>query len=152
MAEKEGLSERQELFCREYVIDMNGTQAAIRAGYAKGSAEVQASRLLSNDKIAMRVKELKSEVFNKLEISAEYVLSGLKELAERCMQRIPVREWDHEAGGFIQKTDDQGNTVWEFDSKGAVKAFELLGKHTGIFEKDNNQKGDKIKITVKKSK
>jgi len=42
------LTDKQELFCREYLIDLNATQAAIRAGYKESSAQEQSSRLLSN--------------------------------------------------------------------------------------------------------
>ncbi|ENG5503925.1 terminase small subunit, partial [Yersinia enterocolitica] len=41
------LTPKQELFCREYLKDLNATQAAIRAGYSEKTAQVQSSRLLS---------------------------------------------------------------------------------------------------------
>ena len=49
---------KHESFAREYVVDFNGKQAAIRAGYSKKTAEQQASRLLRNVKISARVAEL----------------------------------------------------------------------------------------------
>jgi len=42
------LTAKQERFCREYVIDLNGTQAAIRSGYSSKGADVQACRMLGN--------------------------------------------------------------------------------------------------------
>jgi phage terminase small subunit len=134
------LSPKQEQFCIEYLIDLNATQAAIRAGYAKRSAKEQASRLLTNDNIASRVRELMNERAQRTEITADFVLTGLKEVAERCLQAVPVIEWDYAEKQFVQKKDDQGKGVFEFDSTGANRAFELLGKHVGIFEKDNRQK------------
>ena len=57
-------NKKHERFCTEYVKDMNGKQAAIRAGYAERSAEMQASRLLRNDKVKQRVAELREAYFN----------------------------------------------------------------------------------------
>ncbi len=138
------LTDKQEQFCREYLIDLNAKQAAIRTGYSAKTAEVQGSRLLSNAKVASRISELKAQRVERTEITADYVLSGLKEVAERCLQRKPVMEWDYSEKCLVQKTttDEAGKEVgvWEFDSAGANRAFELLGKHVGVFEKDNSQK------------
>jgi phage terminase small subunit len=144
------LNDQQNQFTLEYIVDFNGKQAAIRAGYSKRSAEVTASRLLSNDKVSSRIKELVSQRAERTQITADYVLFGLKEVAERCMQHQPVMVFDYQAKKMAQRTDDDGKAVWEFDSSGANKAFELLGKHVGIFERDNNQKNMKITISAKK--
>lgn len=53
---------QHEAFALEYTIDFNGTQAAIRAGYAEGSAHVTASRLLRNAKVAARIQERMAEL------------------------------------------------------------------------------------------
>jgi phage terminase small subunit len=50
------LNLKQQRFVHEYLIDLNGKQAAIRAGYAAASAEVTASRLLSQDKVSDAIK------------------------------------------------------------------------------------------------
>src|SRR5690606_3575297 len=75
------LTPKQERFCREYLIDLNATQAAIRAGYAEGSAKVTASRLLSNANVAARLAQLQEKTARKLEISAETVARELALLA-----------------------------------------------------------------------
>lgn len=142
------LTPKQERFCQEYIIDLNATQAAIRAGYSKNGANVTASKLLSNTNIASRVRELNEKVSAKLEITAEYVLAGLKEVAERCLQRAPVMEWDPEAKAKVQATTVDGEGIWTFDSQGGNRAFELLGKHVGLFEKDNDQKKPIINVNV----
>jgi len=134
------LNPKQEQFCLEYLIDLNGKQAAIRAGYSPKTAESQASTLLRNPKVASRVQELKAQRVERTEISADFVLMGLKTVAERCMQAAPVIDWDHKSKGWVQKSDKEGNLLFEFDSQGANRAFELLGKHVGVFEKDNKQK------------
>lgn len=55
------ISAKQELFVDEYLIDLNATQAAIRAGYSSKTAEQQGSRLLSNVKVKGRVAEKMAE-------------------------------------------------------------------------------------------
>lgn len=141
------LNPKQELFCQEYLIDLNGTQAAIRAGYSKRTADVQASKLLALPKVASRVSQLKAERLKRVQVDQDYVLHGLMEVAERCMQKRPVTAWDYEKRQMGVAKDDEGREIWSFDSSGANRAFELLGKHVGIFEKDNKQKGQKITIS-----
>ena len=67
------LTDKQERFCQEYVIDNNGKQAAIRAEYSEKTAENQASRLLSNAKVLLRIVELQQEISKKTQIDASYV-------------------------------------------------------------------------------
>ena len=83
--------------------------------------------------------ELRQKQVQRTEITSDYVLFGLKEVAERCLQRVPVMEWDYKAKEMVRKRDEAGNTIWAFDSSGANRSFELLGKHLGVFEKDNRQ-------------
>lgn len=68
---------RWEAFCREYLIDSNGTQACIRVGYAKGGADVQAVRLLGNPKVTRRIAELTAERDARLEVKADDVVRAL---------------------------------------------------------------------------
>ena len=125
------LSAKQERFCREYILDYNGTQAAKRAGYSEKSAYSQAGRLLKNAEILARVRELQHEQVERLSVSADYVVLKLMETREKCMEPVPV-------------LDSNGNQTGEytFDSKGALRALELLGRHLGMFD-------DRLKITAK---
>lgn len=75
------LTVKQIRFCDEYLIDLNGKQAAIRAGYTPKTAEVQASRLLSYAKVKEYLSKSKERLANKLEISQEMVLEGYRKLA-----------------------------------------------------------------------
>ena len=72
MAELE--NEKHELFCQEYLVDLNGTQAAIRAGYKKRSAASTASTLLTNPNILARVGELRKEQRERLALNADFVV------------------------------------------------------------------------------
>ncbi|MFN3474071.1 MAG: terminase small subunit [Blastomonas sp.] len=125
------LTAKQEAFVREYLIDLNATQAAIRAGYsAKTAAEVGYENL-RKPQIADAIQLAMSTRAAKAELTAEYVLSGIREVAERCLERAPVMEGRGE--DRKQMTDDEGRHVWSFDAAGANKAFELLGKHLKLF-------------------
>ena len=76
-----GLSEQQERFCNEYLIDLNGTQAAIRAGYSERSAHVHASRMLTKAKIVDRLSQLRAELAKSKRITPERVVEEFQKLA-----------------------------------------------------------------------
>src|SRR6185436_17219992 len=112
----------RERFIIEYLIDQNATQAAIRAGYSDKTAYSQGQRLLKNVEINDRITQKLQEQLRRRELSAEYVINSLIEVAERCKQGEPVLDkLGHETG------------IWKFDSTGANKALELLGKHLSLF-------------------
>lgn len=74
-------NDRQEKFCQEYIVDLNQTQAAIRAGYSTKTADVQASRLLTNVKIQARIQELMKKREQRTEITADKVLQRWWDIA-----------------------------------------------------------------------
>ena len=75
------LSPRQQRFVSEYVIDFNGAQAAIRAGYSQKAAKEVAYRLLTYTHVSQAVEQRTQESARKLEITREAVLQGLLEAA-----------------------------------------------------------------------
>lgn len=117
----------RERFCREYIIDYNGAQAAIRAGYSERSAKQTASRLLTDADLLSRVRELQTEQVNRLAVTADSVVLRLLEVYERCMQAKPVMAWDKEEKEYVATGE------FVFDSKGALGALDLLGKHLAMF-------------------
>ena len=121
------LSAKQEQFCREYLVDLNATQAAIRAGYSPKTAYSMGQRLLKNVEVQKAVQSAMDERSKRTEVNADYVLTNLLEIVERCMQRAPVLHKGE------QVVDEEGNSVWCFDGKNAIRALELLGKHKGMF-------------------
>lgn len=129
------LTDKQQRFCDEYMIDLNGTQAAIRAGYSHKTACEQASRLLANVKVQQYIIEKQDEKSEKLNISHEWVLQRLKDISDRCVQAEPVLIRSLE-GDMIESGE------YRFDSGGANKSTELIGKHLGMF-------GDKLDVTSK---
>jgi len=76
-----GLAPKQEQFCREYLADLNATQAAIRSGYSKKTANEQGSRLLANVSVSARIAQLRSEQAKRLDITADRVLKEFGKLA-----------------------------------------------------------------------
>ena len=113
------MTPKQERFVQEYLIDLNATQAAIRAGYKHLDMGRQ---LLTKTHVQEAIEAAKGERAKRTELTTDYVLSGLRDVAERCRQAEPV-------------LDREGNPTGEyrFDSSGANRALELLGKHLGIF-------------------
>lgn len=75
------LSPKQEQFCREYLVDLNATQAAMRSGYSPKTANEQGSRLLANVSVSARISKLRSEQAKRLDITADRVLKELGKLA-----------------------------------------------------------------------
>ena len=128
------LKRQQEMFCQEYVVDYNGTKAAIRAGYKENSARKQASRLLTNEDILTRVHELQKDQLARLAISQDYVVLQLLETYKCCREPSPVMRYDPSTG----EMEETG--IYQFDSKGALRALELLGKHLGMFS-------DKVQVS-----
>jgi len=78
----DGMKAKEVRFAHEYVIDSNGTQAAIRAGYSEASAYTIASELLRKPHIAAYVKSIEQPLLEKLGITAEYVLRKYKAIAD----------------------------------------------------------------------
>ncbi len=102
------LTDKQAKFCEEYLVDLNGTQAAIRSGYSPKTANEQASRMLAKVNIQERIAEKQSEASDRTSITVDFVLNGIKDIAV---------EGEHE--------------------NNRLKAFDMLGKHLGVYEKDN---------------
>ena len=129
------LNEKQKQFCEEYIIDLNGTQAAIRAGYSKKTANRIASELLTKLDIQEYICELKNKRSERVKYSQDELMRDILEVKNRCMQANPV-------------LDKEGNEtgVWKFDSNGANKALDMLAKHVGFYETDNKQKAFNISV------
>ena len=129
------LEEKQKMFCKEYLVDFNGTQAAIRAGYSKKTANEQASRLLAKVNVQIYLKQLIEKRNERTKITQDEVIADIIKVKDRCMQNEAV-------------LDKEGNEtgIYKFDSNGANKALDMLMKHTGGYETDNKQKAFNISV------
>lgn len=141
------LNDRQETFCREYVIDFNATRAAIRAGYSESTSGRIGHENLKKLEIQNRVAELMQERNERNQIDADYVLRQAVKLHERCMQEVKPKM---RGADPVIDIDDDGicSYVYEFNAQGAAKALELIGKHVDIQAfKDNVKHSGDIGIT-----
>lgn len=147
MVKKNALTPRQERFCHEFANGEtrgNATQSAIKAGYAEKCAKVQGSVLLTYPNVSARVNELQKDIAEQLGIDRAFVLAGLKDVFEKCTQVKEVEIFDHETKQMI------GTGEYVFDSRGANRALELLGKDIRMFidRVDHTSKGKQIKTTT----
>ena len=119
------LTAKQEQFCLEYMIDLNATQAAIRAGYSAKTADVIGCENLVKPNIASRIAEMQAERKERTIVDADFVITSLVEVAKRCMQAEPV---------MARTADGMEETgEYKFEHSGANRALELLGKNIGMF-------------------
>ena len=142
------LNDKQKLFCQEYMKDLNATQAAIRAGYSAKTANRIGSENLSKLDIQEYIQELQEGIKKRNQITVDEIMQDLIEVKNRCLQNVPVmyfdkidKEWKHEG-------KEDGEPVYKFDSNGATKALDLLGKIIGAYEKDNEQKRELPVINI----
>lgn len=143
------LSPKQQRFCDEYLIDLNATQAAIRAGYAPGSAEVTGCRLLSNAKVKGAVSALQAKRADATGVDADYVLSrlyaesmaDLADIYDDAGALLPVKKWpDIWRTGLVTSIDInekiQGGHVighvCRIRLRDRSRVLELLGKHIQV--------------------
>ena len=114
------LTDKQENFCREYIIDCNASQAAIRAGYSARGVNASSARLLANVSIKQRIAELMAEREDAQIAKADEVLKYLSQVL-RGETRDEVLDKD----GYRHDLK-----VAERDR---LKAAELLGKRYMLF-------------------
>ena len=105
------LTDKQERFCTEYQVDQNGTQAAIRAGYAEGSARQSASDLMSKPAIQARMAELAELQRQRTNITADRVLAGLWDIAS---------DPDTPAAARVQAYDKIARHLRMYDDKASL--------------------------------
>jgi len=135
------LTDKQELFCMEYMKDLNATQAAIRAGYSKNTAKQIGTENLAKPAVRARIDELLDMRKEKIEVDADWVLNRLMQIVDRSMKQEPVMKWDYEKRELIETGE------YAYDSQGANRALELLGKHLGMF-KDKIEHSGNIGVQI----
>jgi len=119
-----GLTAKQEMFCKEYIIDLNSTQASIRAGYSKKTANVIGPENLAKPCIAERIAELSEDRLDRVKVDADDVLRDLMELKDICMGKKDIT---------ITDKDGALTTTQVFEHSGANKSLELIGRHLKMF-------------------
>ena len=141
------LNPKQQRFCEEYMIDLNATQAAIRAGYSVATASEQASRLLGNVKVSREIEKLQAIQSRRTGITADRVLIELAKIAFVDPDRVinandgtvkaDASADDRAAiqGVKVKQSTSQTGDSFEAEVKlyDKTRALELLGKHLGLF-------------------
>lgn len=118
---KARLTPKQERFVEEYLVDLNATQAAIRAGYSEKTANEQGARLLANVSVQAAIQKRRQDRERRTEITQDYVLKKLKEITDRT-------------------ASDAQDSALRYSNK--IRALELLGKHLGMF--DGGGRGNEV--------
>lgn len=126
------LNERQQRFIDEYIIDLNATQAAIRAGYSKRTAYSQGQRLLKNVEIKSAIDKRMQEKTDELIMKQDEILVRLSEQARREAvdhQVVVVEKPSFDENGNFLGVEKKPEVVEvPTQNKDAIKALELLGK------------------------
>lgn len=109
------LTAKQKRFCEEYLIDLNATQAAIRAGYSPKTAEQTASRLLRNVKVQEYMAKRQKELSRSTEITQERVIKELALIAfsnNADYAHVVEKKMKAEVGGaLVDVLDEDGKPV-----------------------------------------
>lgn len=144
---------KQERFVEEYLIDLNATQAAIRAGYSPKTAQEQGARLLSKVMVQTAISKAQAERSRRTGINQDRVIREIAKLA--FLNPVDVIDMDEAtvkgeahrddtaciASVKVKNipTDDGAITEREVKTYDKLKALELLGRHLGMFN-------DKVKV------
>lgn len=153
------LNDKQKTFCLEYIVDFNGTAAAIKAGYSEKTANRIASENLSKLDIQKEIQRLINERSQRTEITADRVLIEYAKIAFLDIRKYyntngslkNITDLDETAAGALSGVDVFEEFEFEKGSRkqigvtkkiktyNKVQALDSLGKHLGMFT-------DKLKI------
>jgi len=152
------MTPKQKRFVDEYLIDLNATQAAIRAGYAESSASDIGRQLLRKTPVASEIALRQTQIETKAIVTREEVLRELRAIGMADIRKIydadgnlkPIGDLDDETAAAIAGVE----TVTEVSGRGEDrevsivrkvkrfdknKALELLGRHLGLWEDKGSQ-------------
>ncbi len=140
------LTEKQQRFVEEYLIDLNATQADVRAGYSAKTADQQGSRMLANVKVQQEIGERMAERSRRIGVNQDRVVVELSKIAFvkmtdivdeqgkikdgasdddlACIESVKYKESSGDSGGSVER---------EVKLSSKLKALELLGKHLGMW-------------------
>ncbi|MBA8904861.1 terminase small subunit [Aminobacter ciceronei] len=151
------LTPKQERFVAEYLIDLNATQAAIRAGYSKKTAEKIGSENLSKPEVRAHIDAATGKRLQKAEITGERVLNAIAEIAFGDIRKMfnadgaltRPQDWDDETAaavaGLEVVTVNKGEGVVEHVAKikraDRLRALDMLARHHSLYN-------DKLEVNV----
>lgn len=163
------LTKKQELFCKEYLVDLNATQAAIRAGYSQKTAQQTGSENLLKPVLAKHIQTLFDARAEKVELNSEYVIKRLQSIDEMDVIDIlddelnikPISQWPKTwriSISGIDLTEISGSNKEEktisllkkIKWPDKVKNLELLGRHFKLFTDKFELEGKLVVKTTRK--
>lgn len=161
--ERHQLTLRQRVFVQEYLVDLNATQAALRAGYSERTINRQGPRLLVNAGVAAAIQKAFARRERRTEVTADRVVEELARIAFANIGNVV--QWDgsgttiqssedlsddairalSEVTDVVTKDGDRTLKVKQFDK---IRALELLGKHLGVLKGDLHINIDNRRLTI----
>ena len=147
------LTAKQQRFVEEYLIDLNATQAAIRAGYAESGASVEGARLLANAKVGAAVSDGLKARSERAAIDADWVLKRLAAEADADIADLyaddgnlkAIKDWPLvwrtglvagidvlEEFETVDGKKERVGTVRKIKLSDRIKRIELIGKHVWV--------------------
>lgn len=158
------LTAKQRLFVQEYLVDLNATQAAIRAGYSAKTAEQQGSRLLQHPNVKAAIEEAMAARVKRIEVTANSVVAELARIGFADIRRmfspngslLPIQDLDDDTAAAIASIEVvtrkvPGGEEAEVEHVAKVKVWDKraalvdLGKHLGVF-KDQGATGNVVVV------
>lgn len=140
------MNDKQKRFVEEYLVDLNATQAAIRAGYSAKTAYSQGERLLSHVEVAAAILEAKRGRSERTNVNADWLLdrlatesvADLADLYREDGSVKPVHEWPLiwrqglVAGVEVERIGEGAGTITKLKISDRIKRLELIGKHIDV--------------------
>ena len=136
----EYLKPKERRFCEEYLRTGLKMESAKAVGYGKTdkSAANAATKLLKREDCISYLHSLQAEARRQLHIDDNWAVLKAIEVYERCMTAVPVKEWDYSEHKMVETGE------YVFDSKGALKAWEIIKSLLGLGDSDK----DKLNVAV----
>lgn len=140
---KKAITDKQKRFVREWLVDMNGTRAAIRAGYSEKSAAQTASRLMRDPAVREYRDELMKQKFDELGITRHSLAVEVYEMMQKCKGGTPHMVWDSNIRDYVP------DGTWEQNEKGLYKGADLLSRLLDkIGSKDDEDDGGSYEAMI----
>jgi Phage terminase, small subunit len=153
------LTARQKKFADEYLIDLNATQAAIRAGYSEKTAYSMGQRLLKKVEAIAYIDKRRKDQVKRTQITQDFVLTELLKIAtadgtdfaavgkRNRVTLTPTDDLTPEKRAAVASVKKGAKGAVEVKTYDKLKALELLGRHLGMFDKsDTDNASEEVQI------